>query len=75
VGDKKDLASVAAKRRLTGTTAQLAAPGTASLKVNATKSALALVRKKGKLFAKLKLVFTPFGGKASSQVIRVKLKP
>jgi hypothetical protein len=75
VGDKKDLASVAAKRRLTGSTAQLTAPGTADLKVKATKSARALLASKGKLYAKLKLVFTPLGGTASSQVIRVKLKP
>jgi hypothetical protein len=75
VGDKKDLASVAAKRRLTGSSVQLTAPGTADLKVKATKSARALLASKGKLYAKLKLVFTPLGGTASSQVIRVKLKP
>ena len=74
VGDKKDLASVAAKRRLTGSSVQLAAPGTADLKVRATKSARSLLARKGKLFAKLKLVFTPLGGTTSSQVIRVKLK-
>jgi hypothetical protein len=74
VGDKKDLASVAAKRRLTGSTVQLTAPGAASLKVGATKSARSLLARKGKLFAKLKLVFTPVGGSPSSQVIRVKLK-
>jgi hypothetical protein len=75
VGDKKDLASVAAKRRLTGSTVQLSAPGTADLKVKATKSARSVLARKGKLFAKLKLVFTPVGGNPSSQVIRVKLKP
>jgi hypothetical protein len=75
VGDKKDLASVAAKRRLTGSSVQLTAPGTADLKVKATKSARSLLARKGKLSAKLKLVFTPLGGTPSSQVIRVKLKP
>jgi hypothetical protein len=75
VGDKKDLASVAAKRRLTGSTVQLSAPGTADLKVKATKSARSVLARKGKLFAKLKLVFTPANGNPSSQVIRVKLKP
>jgi hypothetical protein len=75
VGDKKDLASVAAKRRLTGSSAQLTAPGTVNLKVKATKSALALLARKGKLFAKLKLVFTPLGGSPRAQVARVKLKP
>jgi hypothetical protein len=75
VGDKKDLASVAAKRRVTGSTTQLTAPGTADLKVRATKSARALLARKGKAFAKLKLVFTPVGGSATSQVLRVKLKP
>jgi hypothetical protein len=74
VGDKKDLASVAAKRRLTGSSVQLTAPGTADLTVKATKSARSLLARKGKLSAKLKLVFTPLGGTASSQVIRVKLK-
>ena len=75
VGDKNDLASVAAKRRLTGSSVQLTAPGTAELKISATKSARALLARKGKLFAKLKLVFTPLGGSPSSTVVRVKLKP
>jgi hypothetical protein len=75
VGDKKDLASASAKRRLTQSTVQAGAPGTVVLKVNATKSARSLLARKGKLFAKLKLVFTPTGGSAASKVVRVKLKP
>jgi hypothetical protein len=51
-----------------------AAGQTINLLVKPTNAARLLLAKKGKLKTKVKVVFTPTGGSASSQVVRVKLK-
>jgi hypothetical protein len=43
--------------------------------VKPTKAGRSILADKGKLKTKLKLVFTPTGGTASTQVRKVKLKP
>jgi hypothetical protein len=44
------------------------------LLVRPTKRARALLRERGKLKAKLKVIFTPTGGSPTTQVLKVKLK-
>lgn len=78
-GDKNaKLATAAAAKKKTRylkrASTQLSAPGQVTLVVKATKAARSLLAERGKLKAKLKLVFTPTGGSPSTQVKRVKLK-
>jgi hypothetical protein len=80
-GDKSaKLASVAAAgkknvRYLKRTKARVSAPGNVVLVVKPTKAAKQALAPDDRLKAKLKLVFTPTGGTASTQVRKVKLKP
>jgi hypothetical protein len=79
-GDKRDpsLASVAGKgkqRYLKRSTMPVGVAGqTIRLLVRPTKQARALLKEKGSLKAKLKVVFTPTGGNPATQVLRVRLK-
>jgi hypothetical protein len=79
-GDKKDASvkaiSAAKKPKLLKrTTAQAAAAGPLGIVVKASKAARALLVDGRRPKAKLKLIFTPTGGSASTQVVKVKLKP
>jgi hypothetical protein len=51
------------------------APGQNVLVVKATKAARSRLADRGKLRAKLKLIYTPIGGASSTEVQKVKLKP
>ena len=79
-GTKNDagLASAAAKGKkvvyLKRMTAQVSAPGAATLVVKASKAARRQLVQRGRLRVKLKLVFTPTGGASSTQVTKVNLK-
>jgi hypothetical protein len=79
-GDKRDagLASAAGKRKpnlLKRVTAPVGVAGqTIRMLLRPSKRARALLRERGRLKAKAKVVFTPTGGSASSQTVKVKLK-
>jgi hypothetical protein len=77
-GDKSaKLATAAAKKRvkyLKSASTQVSSAGQAVQLVKPTKAARGALADRGKLKAKLKLVFTPNGGTASIQIIKVKLK-
>ncbi|HEY6772075.1 MAG TPA: hypothetical protein VI035_06450 [Solirubrobacterales bacterium] len=83
-GDKRDpsLAAAAGKgkgkgkqRYLKRSTMPVGVAGqTIRLLVRPTKRARALVKEKGSLKAKLKVVFTPTGGNPTTQVLKVRLK-
>jgi hypothetical protein len=59
---------------LKSTSAQVAAPGPLTILIKPTKAAKSILAAAGKLKAKLKLVFTPIGGSAATQIVKVKLK-
>lgn len=78
-GDVRDtaLAAAAAKKKtkyLKRSSVQIGAPGTASLQVNPTKAGRRALALHPRVKGKLKLAFTPTGGSASTQTIKVKLK-
>src|SRR5262245_52005343 len=80
VGDKKDkgvVAVTAAKKPtlVKNKRTQVSTPSTVSLILKPTKTAKSYLAAGQKPKAKLKLVFTPTGGKTYSKLIQVKLKP
>jgi hypothetical protein len=64
-----------AKKVLKSTSIQVTTPGQAVLLVKPTKSARSALSARGKLKAKVSLVYTPLGGSQTTQVVKAKLKP
>jgi hypothetical protein len=78
-GDAQDAslsAAAAAKKPLLlkQVSAQIAAAGPLTILLKPTKAARSLLKKKGKLKARIKLTFTPTGGSSSTTIVKAKLK-